>query len=101
MIAAYRATLVLFLALVVAALLQAEGLRKQAQIQPAGVQRRVALAATRPLVEVSRALHLTTPVARARIASTPRCTSRVRRRPGRCRSRSSSRGIGQPSLCSR
>jgi hypothetical protein len=61
MIAAYRATLVLFLALVVAALLQAEGLRKQAQIQPAGVQRRIALATTRPLVDVSRALHLTTP----------------------------------------
>ena len=61
MLAAYRATLVLFLALIVAALLQAEGLRKQAQIQPAGVQRRIALAATRPLVDVSRALHLTTP----------------------------------------
>ena len=61
MIAAYRATLVLFLALVLAALLQAEGLRKQAQIQPSGVQRRIALSVTRPLVDVSRALHLTTP----------------------------------------
>ena len=44
-----------------AALLDAEGLRKQAQIQPQGVQRRLALAVTRPLVDVSRTLHLTTP----------------------------------------
>jgi len=52
---------VLFLGLVVAALLQAEGLRKQAEIQPSGVQRSIALALTRPLVAFSRTLHLTTP----------------------------------------
>jgi hypothetical protein len=56
-----RGVLVLFFGLLLAALLQAEGLRKQAQIQPAGFQRDVALKATRPLVAVSRALHLTTP----------------------------------------
>jgi|SRR5581483_2523245 len=61
MLPAYRAVVVLFLALVIAAFLQAEGLRKQAQVQPQGMQRRVALAVTRPLVRVSRALHLTTP----------------------------------------
>ena len=61
MIAAYRGIVVLALALILAALLQAEGLRKQAQIQPAGVQRDVALDVTRPLVSVSRALHLTLP----------------------------------------
>jgi hypothetical protein len=52
---------VLFLGLVVAALLQAEGLRKQAEIQPSGVQRNVALALTKPLLSLSRTLHLTTP----------------------------------------
>jgi uncharacterized protein len=56
-----RGILVLFLGLLLGALLQAEGLRKQAQIQPAGVQRDLALKVTRPLVGVSRALHLTTP----------------------------------------
>jgi hypothetical protein len=56
-----RGAAILILSLVFAAVLQAEGLRKQAQIQPAGVQRDVALAVTRPLVEVSRGLHLTTP----------------------------------------
>ena len=61
MLAAYRGIVVLALALIVAALLQAEGLRKQAQIQPAGVQRRIALRVTGPLVSVSRALHLTAP----------------------------------------
>src|SRR5580765_5672477 len=59
--AAGRGILVLLLALVLAALLDAEGLRKQAQIQPQGFERRVALAATRPLVRVSHALHLTSP----------------------------------------
>ena len=39
----------------------AEGLRKQAQIQPQGFERRLALAATRPLVRASRTLHLTSP----------------------------------------
>jgi hypothetical protein len=61
MVAAYKGILVLFLALVLAAVLEAEGLRKQAQIQPSGVQRDVALHVTKPLVSVSRALHLTTP----------------------------------------
>ena len=61
MLAAYKGIVVLALALIVAALLQAEGLRKQAQIQPAGVQRRIALRVTGPLVSVSRALHLTAP----------------------------------------
>ena len=56
-----RGVLVLILGLVLAALLQAEGLRKQAEIQQAGFQRNLALAVTRPLVDVSRALHLTTP----------------------------------------
>jgi uncharacterized protein len=59
--AAGRGIVVLFLGLFLAALLQAEGLRKQAQVQPAGLQRDVALKLTRPLVRVSRALHLTTP----------------------------------------
>jgi hypothetical protein len=59
--AAGRGIVVLVLGLVLAALLQAEGLRKQAQIQPAGFERNLALDATRPLVRVSRALHLTTP----------------------------------------
>jgi hypothetical protein len=59
--AAGRAIVVLFLGLVLAALLQAEGLRKQAQIQPAGFQRDLALHVTRPLLRFSHALHLTTP----------------------------------------
>jgi hypothetical protein len=59
--AAGRGIAVLFLGLLLAALLQAEGLRKQAQIQPAGFQRDLALRVTRPLVRVSHALHLTTP----------------------------------------
>lgn len=56
-----RGFLVLVVGLALGAVLEAEGLRKQAQIQPAGVQRDLALALTRPLVRVSRALHLTTP----------------------------------------
>ena len=59
--AAGRGIAVLFLGLGLAGLLQAEGLRKQAEIQPAGLQRDLALRVTRPLVEASRALHLTTP----------------------------------------
>jgi uncharacterized protein len=59
--AAWRGFLVLFFALGLAALLDAEGLRKQAQTQPAGVGRTLALEMTRPLVSVSRAFHLTTP----------------------------------------
>jgi hypothetical protein len=61
MLAAYKGIVVLALALFLAALLQAEGLRKQAEIQPSGFQRDVALRVTKPLVSVSRALHLTTP----------------------------------------
>ena len=61
MFAAYRAVVVLALALFLAALLQAEGLRKQAEIQPSGFQRDIALRVTKPLVSFSRALHLTTP----------------------------------------
>jgi hypothetical protein len=61
MIAAYKGIVVLALALFLAALLQAEGLRKQAEIQPSGFQRDVALRITKPLVSFSRALHLTTP----------------------------------------
>src|SRR3954452_18593348 len=59
--AAGRGIAILFFGLLLAALLQAEGLRKQAQIQPAGFQRHLALDATRPLLSVSRTLHLTTP----------------------------------------
>jgi hypothetical protein len=58
---AARGIVVLSLGLAVAALLNAEGLRKQAQIQPQGLERRAALDLTRPLVRVSRTLHLTTP----------------------------------------
>ncbi len=61
MLPAYRGIFVLALGLLLAAVLQAEGLRKQAEIQPAGFQRNVALDVTRPLVSFSRALHLTTP----------------------------------------
>jgi hypothetical protein len=56
-----RATVVSFLALVLASLLNAEGLRKTAQTQPDGAGRNLALHVTRPLVTVSRFLHLTTP----------------------------------------
>jgi hypothetical protein len=59
--AAGRGIVVLFVGLLLAALLQAEGLRKQAAIQPGGFQRDLALQVTRPLVGISRALHLTTP----------------------------------------
>jgi len=58
---ALRGFLILLFALGLAALLDAEGLRKQAQIQPEGIQRRAALRLTQPLVSVSRTLHLTTP----------------------------------------
>jgi hypothetical protein len=61
MLAAWRGFFLLFFALGLAALLDAEGLRKQAETQPAGVGRTLALDATRPLVSVSRALHLTAP----------------------------------------
>jgi hypothetical protein len=58
---AYKGIFVLALGLLLAALLQAEGLRKQAQIQPSGFQRDLALHVTKPLVSFSRARHLTTP----------------------------------------
>ncbi|MGZ4289709.1 MAG: DUF459 domain-containing protein [Gaiellaceae bacterium] len=61
MLPAYRGIVVLALGLLLAGVLQAEGLRKQAQIQPAGVQRSVALDVTKPLVAFARAVHLTTP----------------------------------------
>jgi len=61
MLSAYKGIVVLALALFLAALLQAEGLRKQAEIQPSGFQRDLALRVTKPLVSFSRALHLTTP----------------------------------------
>ena len=51
--AAARGVLVLALGLAFAALLDARGLRKQAQIQPAGTERNIALEVTRPLVGVS------------------------------------------------
>ena len=49
------------LALFLGALLNAEGLRKTAEIQPQGVRRHAAIALARPLVDVSRFLHLSTP----------------------------------------
>jgi hypothetical protein len=61
MLAAYKGIFVLAIGLFLAALLQAEGLRKQAEIQPSGIERDVALRVTKPLVSFSRALHLTTP----------------------------------------
>ena len=61
MFAAWRGFFVLFFALGLAALLDAEGLRKQAETQPSGVGRTLAVDVTRPLASVSRALHLTAP----------------------------------------
>jgi uncharacterized protein len=57
--AAGRGFVVLALGLLFAALLDARGLRKQAQVQPQGAERRVALRLTKPLLRVSDALHLT------------------------------------------
>jgi len=59
--AAGRAIVVSALALGLASLLNAEGLRKTAHTQPDGARRDLALHVTRPLVAVSRFLHLTTP----------------------------------------
>jgi uncharacterized protein len=59
--AANRAFVVYVLALAFAAMLNAEGIRKTAQTQPDGARRDLALHVTRPLVAVSRVLHLTTP----------------------------------------
>ena len=58
---AARGIAVLALGLLIAAVLDAEGLRKQAETQPQGFERRLALEVTRPLVDASRTLHLTTP----------------------------------------
>ena len=59
--AAWRGFVALSVGLAIAGVLDAEGLRKQAETQPQGFQRRLAIAVTRPLVDVSRTLHLTTP----------------------------------------
>jgi uncharacterized protein len=58
---AARGFVVCLLALFLGALLNAEGLRKTAEIQPQGVRRHVAIDLTRPLVDVSRFLHLSSP----------------------------------------
>jgi hypothetical protein len=58
---AYRAFLVAFAALALASLLNAQGLRKTAQIQPAGVERDVALALTRPLARLSHLAYFDRP----------------------------------------
>jgi uncharacterized protein len=58
---ATRGIVLAFLALGLAALLNAQGLRKRAEIQPQGFGRDVALAFTRPLVHVSSALYLDRP----------------------------------------
>jgi hypothetical protein len=60
-IQAWRGFVMLAVGLFLAGVLDAEGLRKQAEIQPQGFQRRVAIGITKPLVSVSRTLHLTTP----------------------------------------
>jgi uncharacterized protein len=61
MSAATRAFLVAFAALALASLLNAQGLRKTAQIQPVGFQRDVALAVTRPLARLSHLARLDRP----------------------------------------
>jgi hypothetical protein len=58
---AFRAFLVAFAALALASLLNAQGLRKTAEIQPAGVRRNVALALTRPLARLSHLAYLDRP----------------------------------------
>jgi hypothetical protein len=59
--AAGRVILVALAALAIVALLNANGLRKTAQIQPDGWQRDAALAVTRPLADISHALYLDRP----------------------------------------
>jgi hypothetical protein len=91
---AARSVVLCFLALVLGSLLNAEGLRKTAETQPQGLRRTLALDVTRPLVRVSRALHLSTPRHELQIAigregvdridTTVRQGARpVARRPGR------------------
>ncbi len=58
---AARGFVVCLLALFLASLLNAQGLRKTAQIQPQGFRRHAALDVAKPLVGVSRFLHLTAP----------------------------------------
>jgi hypothetical protein len=60
-ISAVRGIIVLFLALAIASLLDARGLRKRAETQSPGVQRTWALRLTAPLLAVSRATHLAAP----------------------------------------
>lgn len=59
--AAYRGIVLCFAALALAALLNAQGLRKTAQAQPAGIGRDVALAVAKPLARVSSFLYLDRP----------------------------------------
>ena len=58
---AARSIAVCLLTLIFASLLNAKGIRKTAEIQQPGFQRRAALAVARPLVDVSDFLHLTAP----------------------------------------
>ena len=58
---ATRAVAIAFLALGFAAVLNTQGLRKTAEIQPAGFRRDLALAVTRRLVDVSHFLYLDRP----------------------------------------
>ena len=83
---AARSIAVCLLTLVFASLLNARGIRKTAEIQQPGIQRDVALAVARPLVDVSSFLHLTAPRVtgsrrpsggRAGIGSTRRSSSRL------------------------
>jgi hypothetical protein len=61
MSAATKACVIAFAALALAALLNAQGLRKTAEIQPAGLRRDVALALTRPLARLSHLAYLDRP----------------------------------------
>jgi hypothetical protein len=58
---ALRGFVVMVLALAIGTLLNSEGLRKSAEIQPIGFGRDVALALTRPLVEVTHRLYIDRP----------------------------------------
>ncbi|HET8606944.1 MAG TPA: DUF459 domain-containing protein [Gaiellaceae bacterium] len=58
---AYRGIVLCLAALALGSLLNAQGLRKTAQTQPAGIGRDVALAVARPLARVSSALRLDRP----------------------------------------
>jgi hypothetical protein len=58
---AARGVALLLLTLLFTALLDADGLRKQAESQPQGVQHRLAIGVTHPLDRVSHALRPSTP----------------------------------------